>query len=45
MKFRNTRSGAVIDMPENFSGKYWEPVEKPAPKPAPKKAPKKTVKK
>lgn len=32
MKFRNTRTGYVLEMPEGFSGKYWEPVKEPAPK-------------
>lgn len=49
MKFRNRRSGIVLDMPDNFSGKNWEPVEIPAPvyeKPKTKKSSvKKTVKK
>ena len=42
MRFRNTRIGAVIDAPEGFGGKYWEPVG-PAPATAQKKteAPKK----
>ena len=31
MKFRNIRNGCILDMPETFSGKYWEPVKKPAP--------------
>ena len=31
MKFRNTRNGAILDMPDSFSGKYWEPVDTPAP--------------
>ena len=42
MKFRNTRTGYVLEMPEGFSGKYWEPVNKPVPKPVKKKT---TVKK
>lgn len=33
MKFINRRNGIVIDMPENWSGDCWEPVEKPAPAP------------
>lgn len=41
MKFRNTRTGAVLELPENFSGKYWEPVE--APKPEKKAAAKKAA--
>lgn len=47
MKFRNTRTGVVLDnMPENFGGKYWEPVDTPAPATVKKKAtPKKTTKK
>lgn len=45
MLFRNTRNGAVIDAPESFGGKFWEPVTTPAPvavsetNEAPKKAP------
>lgn len=37
MKFRNTRNGTILELPDNFSGKYWEPVEKPVPRPAEKK--------
>ena len=32
-KFINRRSGVVIDMPEDWRGDGWEPVEKPAPAP------------
>ena len=50
MKFRNRRNGIVLDMPDTFSGKNWEPViEEPAPviteKPKKKSSVKKTVKK
>ena len=50
MKFRNRRTGIVLtNMPDTFSGKYWEPVEEPAPvteeKPKKKSSVKKTVKK
>lgn len=38
MKFRNIRTGAVLDLPDNFSGKYWEPVNVPVPKKPVKKA-------
>lgn len=31
MLFRNVRNGAVLDMPDSFSGKYWESVETPTP--------------
>ena len=42
MKFRNIRTGIVLELPEKFSGKYREPVEPPAPKePKKKKAKKK----
>ena len=41
MKFRNIRTGIVLELPDNFSGKYWEPVEPPAPKEPEKKKPKK----
>ena len=46
MKFRNKNNGIVLELPDNFSGKNWEPVD-PAPvseKPK-KKTTKKTVKK
>lgn len=47
MQFRNVRNGAVLDMPESFSGKYWEPVETPVPdhdqKPEDAAAPKKAA--
>lgn len=35
MKFRNTKTGAVMDLPEDFSGSNWEPEEKQAPKETP----------
>lgn len=42
MKYRNTVTGAIIDVNSEMKG-VWEPVEKPEPvKEAPKKAPKKT---
>lgn len=41
MKFRNIRTGIVLELPDNFSGKYWEPVEPPAPEKPEKKKPKK----
>ena len=37
MKFRNIRTGIVLELPDNFSGKYWDPVEKPTPKKPEKK--------
>ena len=40
MKFRNTRNGRILDLADNFSGKYWEPVEKLVPE-KPKKETKK----
>lgn len=30
MKFRNIRNGKILELPDNFSGKYWEPVEQSA---------------
>ena len=33
MKFINRRNGIVIDMPDNWRGDCWEPVEEPAPAP------------
>jgi len=44
MKFRNRRNGIVLDLPENFSGKYWEPVD-PAPVSEEKPKKKSSVKK
>ena len=41
MKYKNIKTGAVIDSPSLIIGKAWEEV-KPKPKPKPKK---KTVKK
>lgn len=32
MKFRNTRNGRILELADNFSGKYWEPIEKSVPK-------------
>lgn len=48
MKFINTKTGVAMDMPEDFSGSNWEPVE--APKETPHrteevKEPKKATKK
>ena len=40
MKFINLRNGIVIDMPDDWRGDNWEPVEKPAPAPAPAATPK-----
>lgn len=41
MKYRNVKTGAVIDIASELKGKDWEPIkEKPVkddPKPAPKK--------
>jgi hypothetical protein len=34
MKFVNRRNGMMIDMPEDWRGDGWVPVEKPAPAPA-----------
>ena len=41
MKYKNTKTGAVIDSPFLIKGDNWEEI-KPKPKPTPKK---KTVKK
>lgn len=41
MKYKNTKTGAVIDSPFVIKGDNWEEI-KPKPKPKPKK---KTVKK
>lgn len=40
MKFINSSNGIVIDMPDDWRGDNWEPVEKPAPSPqaAPKES-------
>ena len=32
-KFINRRNGIVIEMPEDWRGDCWEPVEEPAPAP------------
>lgn len=46
MKFRNTKTGAVMDMPEDFSGSNWEPETKQTPKETPHRTePTKTTKK
>lgn len=31
MKFRNTRNGRILELADNFSGKYWERLEQSAP--------------
>lgn len=43
MKFINRSNGIVIEMPDDWHGDCWEPVEKqaPAPKTAKKAAPEK----
>ena len=33
MKFINRRNGIVIEMPDDWRGDCWEPVEEPAPTP------------
>ena len=33
MKFVNTRNGIVIDMPDDWRGDCWVPVEEPTPAP------------
>ena len=34
MKFINRRNGIVIDLPDDWHGDSWEPVEEPAPAPS-----------
>jgi len=34
MKYRNLKTGAVIDVVSKVSGTEWEPIGVPAPKPA-----------
>lgn len=41
MKFKNTKTGAVVDVPSKLNGPKWIPVEEPAKKPAKKKTSKK----
>lgn len=41
MKYRNIKTGVVIDVKSNISGKNWEPVKVPSKKPVRKGAPKK----
>lgn len=36
MKFRNQNNGIVIDMPDDWHGDCWEPVEAPVPAATPK---------
>lgn len=43
MKFRNTRNGRILELADNFSGKYWEPIEKSVPKKPEKQETKKTT--
>lgn len=31
MKYRNTITGVIVDVPSEVTGTLWEPVEKPAP--------------
>ena len=31
MKFKNTKTGAVVDVPSKLNGPKWVPVEKPEP--------------
>lgn len=46
MKFKNTKTGAVMELPEDFSGTNWEPEGKQAPEEAPhRKESTKTTKK
>ena len=40
MKFVNRNNGIVIEMPDDWRGDCWEPVEEPTPAPAPKATPK-----
>jgi hypothetical protein len=41
MKYRNTKTGVVIDVENKISGKYWELVETPSKKPVKKRTVKK----
>ena len=43
MKFRNTRNGRILELADNFSGKYWEPIEKSAPEKPGKQGAKKST--
>lgn len=43
MKFRNIRNGKILELPDNFSGKYWESVEQSAPKKSEKQETKKST--
>lgn len=45
MKFKNTKTGAVVDVPSKLNGPKWEPVEEVKPEPAKKPAKKKNSKK
>lgn len=44
MKYRNTKTGIVMEFTCPIKGENWEPVNKPVPKKVPEK-PKKAVKK
>ena len=48
MRFKNTKTGVILNLPDDFTGKNWEPVDK-APKTPhieePKEEPKKPTKK
>lgn len=40
MRYKNTKTGNVIDVASEIKGKYWEPIKVPsASKPEPKAAP------
>jgi len=43
MKFRNKRNGRILELADNFSGKYWEPVEQPVPGKSKKQETRKTT--
>ena len=45
MKFKNTKTGAVVDVPSKLNGPKWVPAEESKPEPAKKPAKKKTSKK
>ena len=43
MKFRNTRNGRILELADNFSGKYWEPIDQSVPSKPKKQETKKTA--
>ena len=43
MKFRNTRNGRILELADNFSGKYWEPIKQSVPEKPEKQGTKKST--